>query len=280
MRVASRVSPVACGSSFVPIPAGPFVFGSDESERALAYRLSAESGTVGEPERRALEASLRARRYFDREPARQTRTVGAYCLARRPVTQREYAEFVRATGHRAPTMDAQTWHAQGFLVHDFEREVRPLVWSEGEPPSHALEHPVLLVSLDDALAYARWRGSVDGRAYDLPTREEWEKAARGAGGGLFPWGDSWDPTRLHWQGTGLAGTTPVGAYAGARGPYGSDDMAGNVFEWTSTREGSEAVLKGCAWDDLAGFCRGAYEHRRAASSRHILVGFRLVWRAG
>ena len=55
-------------------------------------------------------------------------------------------------------------------------------------------------------------------------------------------------------------------------------MAGNVFQWTATRAGDRAVLKGCGWDDLAGFCRGAYEHSRRIDSRHVLIGFRLVWR--
>ncbi|MGI8936560.1 MAG: SUMF1/EgtB/PvdO family nonheme iron enzyme, partial [Phormidesmis sp.] len=60
-------------------------------------------------------------------------------------------------------------------------------------------------------------------------------------------------------------------------PYGIEDMAGNVFEYTSTlTDESEVILKGCGWDDYPGFCRAAYQHDRPIDSRHILFGFRLV----
>lgn len=76
----------------------------------------------------------------------------------------------------------------------------------------------------------------------------------------------------------LVGTIAIAAFPLSRSPYGVEDMAGNVFEYTSTLVGDDAevVMKGCSWDDLPGFCRAAYRHTRPADSRHILFGFRLV----
>lgn len=95
-------------------------------------------------------------------------------------------------------------------------------------------HPVNCVSLGHAEAYCTWRG---GR---LPSEAEWEKAARGTGGRLFPWGDdepSCELTVMQTQdgpGCGRDDTWPVGSKPAGASPYGVQDMAGNVFEWTST----------------------------------------------
>ena len=75
-------------------------------------------------------------------------------------------------------------------------------------------------------------------------------------------------------------TSPVAAFPAGRSPYGADGMAGQVFEFTSTlveaAGGMRAVMKNCGWDDSPGFCRAAYRHTRPVTSRHILIGFRLV----
>jgi len=63
---------------------------------------------------------------------------------------------------------------------------------------------------------------------------EWEKAARGTDGRIYPWGNHWDPTRANTDENGLLDTTPVGSYPQGASPYGVQDMAGNVWEWTST----------------------------------------------
>lgn len=273
------ISRAACERDprFSFVPGGAFVFGSSAAERDAAYRLSAQSAANGADAQRESEHTLRARRFFDDEPLRSERVLRSFCIARRPVTQGEYAEFVRATQHRSPWIDENDWLAQGFSAHSYD-EVRAYNWSERTPPRDTEQWPVVLVSLEDALDYARWRGAIDGRTYDLPTREEWEKSARGTDGRIFPWGDAWRPDALHWNGTGIAHPTAVGAFAASRGPYGMEDAMGNTFEWTSSRDGARAVLKGCAFDDLAGFCRAAYQHERLATSRHILIGFRLVSR--
>ncbi len=120
-----------------------------------------------------------------------------------PVTNADYKQFVDATGHRAP----KYWTANGRI------------------PAGKKRHPVTGVTFADASAYARWKGR------RLPTEQEWEKAARGPGGLRWPWGNVFDP---HKANVGQKDTTPVGSYPQGCNSYGLCDMAGNVWEWTST----------------------------------------------
>jgi len=265
---------------FVFIEPGDFIAGSDKAEREMAYRISAQA-MADDPEAiAAAEASLRQRGWFDHEPRRRSQALAGICMQKHLVTQADYAAFVADTGHAAPDISEADYEAQGFLVHPYET-VQDYRWRDQQPPAARTNHPVVLVSYDDALAYARWRGQQDGVSYRLPTALEWEKAARGTDGRYFPWGNTWQPEATNWAGVPPQGTTAVGRFPDTS-PYGLADMAGNVFEFTSTLQqgGQESVMKGCSWDDLPGFCRAAYRHDRPVSSRHILFGFRLVLEAG
>lgn len=265
--------------AYVFIPEGDYIAGSDRLERSYAYRISAAS-IADTPEAIAqADDDLRRRGWFNREPSRQSRTLPPFCLARNLVTNADYQRFVQATGHRVPSISADDYQQQGFLVHPYS-EVEPYLWRGQQFPPGEDQHPAVLVSYEDALAYAAWRSSQTGHAYRLPTADEWEKAARGSDGRYFPWGNEWQDSATNWGGVGLMHTSAIATFAPSRSPYGVEDMAGNVFEYTSSLEPrgvqTVAVMKGCSWDDLPGFCRAAYRHTRPIQSRHILFGFRLV----
>lgn len=250
-------TPCPGAAEMARLPAGQFWMGSDAAERRLADALSSPA--------------VRAAHWFDAElPRRRARTAG-YCIDRFLVTQVDYAAFVAAGGHRPPGITKAAYTRQGYVVHDYDREVTPYLWHDGRPPAGRLDDPVVLVSAGDAEAYCRWR-LPGGR---LPTEAEWERAARGDDGRAFPWGARWDPDRLNSAARGPGGTTPVGRYPRGASPWGLYDAVRNVFQWTATslRDGGR-VLKGCAWDDEAGLCRPAFRHARPPASRHILIGFR------
>jgi formylglycine-generating enzyme required for sulfatase activity len=155
--------------------------------------------------------------------------------------------------------------------------VQRFLWGAGKPPPGRLTHPVVLVSQADAAAYCQWYGEVVGYPLRLPTEAQWEKAARGAKGVYFPWGDAFDPDLLNSYDRGPFDTVPVGQYPLGKSPYGVLDMAGQVFEWTSTTWKDtplKFVVKGGSWDDLPGVTRCAARHGRPAHLKHILIGFR------
>nr|WP_198013433.1 SUMF1/EgtB/PvdO family nonheme iron enzyme [Pseudanabaena sp. PCC 7367] len=267
---------------FSYVPAGEFISGSDRQERDYGYRISAEAAVndKNDPAKvAAAEARLKEDRWFERESDRQTQTLDSFCIARNLVTNVEYQEFIEANDHRSPGITEAEYQDQGFLVHPYA-DVKRFLWQGQDFPEGEANHPVVLVSYDDAITYAQWRSQQDNYTYRLPTVLEWEKAARGTDGQYFPWGNEWRDDATNW-GDRAGHTNMVGKFLLDRSAYGAKDMAGNVFEYTSTlqeREGksTRSVMKGCSWDDLPGFCRSAYQHTRPIDSRHILFGFRLV----
>ena len=177
-------------SSFVFIPSGEFIRGSDRQERNFAYSISAQAIADTPQSITQAEQKLRKTGWFDREPSRRNSSTSSFCLSRNLVTNQEYREFVAATNHRLPGITEAEYQQQGFLVHPYSK-VREFLWTEGTYPTNTARHPVVLVSYQDALAYARWKGEQTGERYRLPTSEEWEKAARGEEGRYFPWGNNW-----------------------------------------------------------------------------------------
>lgn len=119
------------------------------------------------------------------------------------VTNEDYEKFVAATSHRAPS-----------------------TWKSGSFPFHVARWPVTGVTWDDANDYAKWIGK------RLPTEEEWEFAARGTDGRVYPWGNDWKQDFANANGA-IPGLADVGSYKGAS-PFGAYDMAGNAWEWTSS----------------------------------------------
>jgi len=262
--ILDRVGAAECrsGTKLAVIPAGPFWMGSDATERAYAYRVGGEAA--------------RRNRWFDAELPRQRVTLEAYAIDRYLVTNEEYHQFILQTGHRVPFISEEEYQRQGYVVHPYEK-VEPYLWQDRRYPDGRGRHPVVLVSLDDALTFARWRSEHDGLRYRLPTEAEWEKAARGTDGRYFPWGNRWR-SRLANAEYRVGGTTKVGSYPKGASRYGCFDMAGNVFELTgSTFPDGKVVMKGGgSWDDQPGMCRAAARHGRTRDARHILFGFRCL----
>lgn len=251
----------------VEIPAGSFIAGSDRAERDRAYRL--DERAHGEP-------ITRRDRWYEGERARGRASTRAFAITVTPITNRQYAPFVAETGHRAPDADRATWTGYG-LNHPYER-TRRHAWREGRPPAGREDHPVVLVSHADAVAYARWLARKTGMRWRLPTELEWEKAARGTDGRVFPWGAEFDAARLNSHDAGPFDTTPAGAYPAGASPFGVLDPAGQVYEWTATLAApGRAIVKGGSWDDKGcGVCRPAARHARPVALKHILIGFRLA----
>ena len=146
-----------------------------------------------------------------------------YAIDLTPVTNRQFAEFLQATGYTPE-------YTENFLRH----------WHAGSIPPGLDDHPVVYVSLEDARAYAAWRGK------RLPTEAEWQHAAQGVPALRYPWGEAWQPAFCNdgqWD-----GTTPVTAVPEGRSPFGCYDMCGNVWEWTGSEYSDGrtrfAILKG------------------------------------
>jgi formylglycine-generating enzyme required for sulfatase activity len=142
-----------------------------------------------------------------------------YWIGKYPVTNEQYAEFIDKTNY--PISAQAGWDGQ-------------------TPPYDKFDHPVTGVTWYDALEYCRWLSDQTGRPYTLPSEAEWEKAARGPDGSIYPWGDEWQEGRCHY---GSDQTAPVKAYPAQR-QHGDDpknavyDMVGNAPEWTSTLWGT------------------------------------------
>lgn len=261
----------AADATMVVIPAGRSIAGSTPEERTAAYDAHAATsgGTV------ARDAG-----WFDKEEDRHVVDLPVFRIDLLPVTSSAYAEFVADGGAPAPVMDEATWKAQGF-VQKWPDEIMPHVWVDGRPPSGREDHPVVLVSWDDAAAYCAWRGKVVGHPRRLPSAHEFEKAARGTEGQFYPWGIDFHSTHLNSGMSKLRDTVPVGAIPEGVSPFGVLDTAGNVFQWTATpwppggtSASGKMTVRGSAWDDYAGLGRGAAWHGRLHTIRHVIVGFR------
>jgi len=187
-------------------------------------------------------------------------------------------EFIRGTNERLPDEGPQhhlfvkSFYIDVYEVTNLQYE-HSLAFTHRPPPSHFVnsrhpegkaDHPVTFVSWFDAKAYCEWAGK------RLPDDKEWEKAARGTDGRVYPWGDEFSIERVNspvrWANLRLQGdTTPVGAFDGGKSPFGLYDTSGNVWEWTASRYeaypgntrqsenygGNYRVLKGGSWWDCS-----------------------------
>ncbi|NJP07891.1 MAG: formylglycine-generating enzyme family protein [Chloroflexaceae bacterium] len=184
----------------IEIPAGPFLMGSsDQDKMAFSYE---------KPQHR-----LQLPTYF---------------ISQTPITNAQFRPFVEGDGYTNSTY----WTTKGWQWRQHEKRVQPYNWEDAN--WNGADYPVVGVSWFEAVAYCRWLSAQTGREYRLPSEPEWEKAARGAAGRIWPWGNQWQANRCNSIEAGNDRTTPVGSYPHGASPYGVLDMAGNAWEWCAT----------------------------------------------
>jgi iron(II)-dependent oxidoreductase len=185
----------------------------------------------------------------------------AYHIDTYEVTNAEYERFVDAT-----------------------REPAPGYWTDArfnEP-----RQPVVGVTWEDADTYCRWAGK------RLPTEAEWEKAARGTDGRVYPWGDQWDASRANSNESHPGKPAPVGSYPTGVSPYGAHDMAGNVWQWVADwydkdyygrspernpkgpDSGTYRVLRGGSWSFDPVLLRTTFRYTFTPFNRYDSIGIR------
>ena len=225
-------------------------------------------------------------------------SVSEFFIGRFAVTNDEYARFIRATGHPAPSLRGLPLIAGGGRDLLCKELAAPYLWEDHNPPPGRGSHPVVLVSFDDAVAYCRWLSQAIERVVRLPTEAEWEKAARGGvEGRRYPWGDGIDasrcnfledPSAKHQRGTRPTGTYPPNA-------FGLCDVVGNVWGWVSDWYDSEyygggdmndprgadtgtmRIVRGGSWvNDDVKMLRCAYRHKVPPDTYAYSIGFRVV----
>ncbi|MEE2829900.1 MAG: SUMF1/EgtB/PvdO family nonheme iron enzyme, partial [Myxococcota bacterium] len=194
-------------------------------------------------------------------PERRRVELGDYAIARHPVTQQEFKRFLDEVGSEAQ-----------FTCWAGPEEV-----PEGERPFL----PALGITRPAALAYAAWLGARTGKHFRLPTHEEWEKAARGVDGRIFPWGDEWQPTYCN-NPDAFAHQPrprPVGACPQDCSVYGIFDLAGGVCEWIAgdvPHRPDRGWVRGGSWNSHPQEARISSRSTMLQTSRGGTLGFRLV----
>lgn len=157
-------------------------------------------------------------------------TLHAYYISRYPVTHADYQRFIKDN----PDYPVPYSHMRFAESYNWDTHTRTVPKSLGN-------HPVVLVTWMDAVAYCRWLSSISGRRCRLASEAEWEKAAawdpENQESLCYPWGNIFDKTRCNVDVDGMSelGTLPVGQYSpSGDSTYGVGDMAGNVWEWTGS----------------------------------------------
>lgn len=238
------------------IPAGEFTMGSSEGDLEYAMDLCL-----------AYSFLTCNRGLVDGEYPQRSVFVGAFYIDIHEVTNAEYLECVQA-GPCEPPQESSSWTRDSYY---------------GNPVYD--DYPVIHVSWYQADTYCQWAGK------RLPTEAEWEKAARGTDGLVWPWGDQWHEARLNCC-ANARDTTRVENHPGGASPYGLYDLAGNVSEWVAdwydpayyktapdrnpagASSGRSRVQRGGSWQSLTYGVRAANRRSGHPESTSDDVGFR------
>ena len=232
----------------------------------------------------------------------------AFIINRAPITNAQYIEFLSdliAQGRKkealryAPRERAGIAGSEGPLIYSFEGDrvaLRPgsdgVLWD--------LEWPVFMIDWYGARAYCDWRAARSGRPWRLPLELEWEKAARGVDGRLYPWGDFLDPSWCCMRSSHRSTVMPsaIGQFPVDVSPYGVQSMAGGVMDWCAdifqrtpprnplidpqrtlqdlSQTDTSRVVRGGSWNDLTRYCRSDQRNAYFSSARDNNIGFRPV----
>jgi formylglycine-generating enzyme required for sulfatase activity len=209
---------------------------------------------------------------WENAPRRQharTITIPTYYIDRYPVTNAAFKRFLDASNYRPPD------------DHNFLKD-----WKNGTYPPGSDNKPVTWVSIEDARAYAQWAGK------RLPHEWEWQYAAQGADGRLYPWGNQWDASAVPKPDTDHKMDPPsdVAAHPKGASPFGVEDLVGNVWQWTDEyrddhtragilRGGSHYQPQGSHWYFPQAYKlneHGKYLLMAPSKDRSGAVGFRCV----
>lgn len=273
------------GAEMVLVPGGAFFMGNNTEELGRLLK--------------ALPHVKRA--FFDREMPQHQLFLDAFYIDKYEVTNARFQQFVQATGYRT-FAEREDW---GWVHTKEWVKVEGANWRTPHGPKSSIkgldQHPVVQVSWEDARAYCAWAGK------RLPAEVEWEKAARGPDGSIYPWGNTFHGERgnfcdrnceMSWQDEtaddGYRYTAPVGSYEGGKSPYGAYDLAGNVWEWVADffdpayysrgparslqgpASGDMAVLRGGSWLNTMLVVRALHRGAEIPTYRFSNTGLRCV----
>ena len=184
-----------------------------------------------------------------------------------PVTNQQYEVFIKDKGYQ----NDNYWSKEGRKWRNEDTITLPRYWDNEK--WNQPEHPVVGVSFYEAEAYAQWAKK------ELPTEQQWERAARGTDGREYPWEGEFDKEKCNTRESGIGKTSRVTLYPNGISPAGCYDMAGNVWEWTESpydEDRDSFVLRGGSWSYFQEFARCVIRTGGDPDGRFGRVGFRCV----
>lgn len=264
-------------TDFIRIPAGRYIQGSPKSREELGALFDADPNA------------------FELFPRREVEIARSFYLSAYLVTVGEFRRFIESTGYVTSAERLGGAYGAKARVRDF---TEGLNW-RGPGFAQTEEHPAACVTFIDACEYCQWLSAETGRAYRLPTEDEWEYACRAGVDTEFFWGDRPEdgtgcvnaadldgtPEGAPWRSafpfsTGYIGTSPVGAFK--PNAFGLYDMLGNLWEWCSDAlpedgRGKTRVVRGGSWRTPPQRCRCSFRNPDRPDVPFVCHGIRLAY---
>lgn len=283
------------GIAFVYVPAGEFLMGSTAQQikdaGELCKKYDKNCDVAG----------------YNNESPQSLITTSAFWIGVTEISNSQFRQFTDDAGYSTQSY----WTESGWKWRNDNDIHQPACLSDSN--LNLDNHPVVCITWYEAMAYVAWLKAKTGLEVRLPSEAEWEKAARGKDGLIYPWGDTFDGSRMNycdsnclnvWKemstNDGYAKTAPVGSFLADVSPYGALDMAGNVWEWNSTAwggcnsnpgysypylagDGREDpnvegchLLRGGSWGDSPNYVRSAARNWGPPTDQFDSTGFRVV----